>query len=131
MAPQLQLSVAATDATDDEIAEIARELTTWIGDAAPECAVVQETATGPRENKGVVEILGTLGVALLQPGALKSLIDCLAVFIKERRREVCITLRTNSGGSITLKAGGVGARDLGGLLEQLRQMMGGDRAVRT
>jgi hypothetical protein len=131
MEPHLSLSVAAPDASDDEIAGIARELTAWIGTAAPECEVVRQTTAGPEGAKGILEILGSLGVAFLQPGALKALIDCLGVYIKERRREVSITLQTPSGAKVTLNAGAIGARELDGLLGQLRQMIGGDPVART
>ena len=131
MEHHLKLSVTAPDASDDEIAGIAHELTVWIGTAAQECEAFQQTTAGLEGDKGIFEILGSLGVAFLQPGALKSLIDCLAVYIKERRREVSITLQTPSGASVTLNAGAIGARELDGLLGQLRQMLGGDRVAGT
>jgi hypothetical protein len=131
METHLNVSVAAPDASDEEIVGIARELAAWIATAAPECEVAQQTTAGPEGGKGILEILGSLGVAFLQPGALKSLIDCLAVYIKERRREVGITLQTPSGASVTLNAGGIRARELDGLLGQLRQMIEGDRVARA
>jgi hypothetical protein len=131
MAHQLKLFIQAGDATEDEIAGITQELAAWIGEAAPNCEVSRQTAAGPEGGKGIVEILGSLGVAFLQPGALKSLIDCLAVYIKERRREISITLQTGSGASVTLQAGGIRAGELDKLLGQLREMMGGDRAAPT
>jgi membrane-associated two-gene conflict system component 1 (EACC1) len=129
MAPRLMLSIQADDATEEEISGITQELATWIGEAVPDCEVVKETAAGPEGGKGILEILGSLGVALLQPGALKSLIDCLAVYIKERRREVSIKVENGAGASVTLRAGGIKAGELDDLLGQLRQMMAGDRAV--
>jgi hypothetical protein len=131
MAHQLELFIRAGGATEDEIAGMTRELATWIGGAAPDCEVVQQTAAGPEGGKGIVEILGSLGVAFLQPGALKSLIDCLAVYIKERRREVSITLQTGSGGNVTLQAGGMRAGELEKLLGQLRQMIARDQGAPT
>jgi hypothetical protein len=129
MASHLLVSVVAPDATKDEVADITRELANWIGDAAPACEVAQETMAGPAGAKGILEVLGSLGVKLLEPGALKSLIDCLAVYIKERRRQVSIKLQTTSGASITLRAGGVGRGELDEMLRQLQQMVGGGPAA--
>jgi hypothetical protein len=126
MPSHVQLSIAAQGATDDEIAAMTRELATWIGDAAPSCQVAPSTEPGPEGAKGILEVLGSLGVSFLEPGALTAFINCLSVFIKERRREINITLKTASGGSVELKAGGVGARELDDVISRLGNMIGAE-----
>jgi membrane-associated two-gene conflict system component 1 (EACC1) len=125
MDAHLSLQVTAPDATDEEIADVTRELTSLIGDAVEGCEVSQQTAAGSPGGKGLLEVLGRLGVNLLAPGALKALIDCLAVYIKEQRRDVTVILETPSGARLTLNAGGIGRSELDQLLHQLQDMMGG------
>jgi hypothetical protein len=123
MTTQVELSIAAQGATDDEIASMTRELATWIGDAAPGCGIIPSTKPGPKGSKGILEVLGSVGVSFLEPGALTALINCLSVFIKERRREVNITLKTASGASVELKAGGVGPKEVDDMISQLGKMI--------
>ena len=67
MKSHLLVSVAAPDATADEIADITRELADWIGDTAPDCQVAPETTAGQAGDKGILEVLGSLGVKFLEP----------------------------------------------------------------
>jgi Effector Associated Constant Component 1 len=131
MSNQLQLSVTAGSATDEEIAGMTRELAEWIGEAAPGCEVKQQTETGPEGAKGIIEVLGTLGVSFLEHGALSELVKCLAVYIKERRREVSISLKTASGQSVELKAGGIGPREIDNVLAQLGKMIASDEKAQV
>ncbi len=123
MSGQLELSIAAKGATDAEIAELAHELEAWIRDAAPGCSVAPATTAGPEGAKGILEVLGAIGVKFLEPGALTALINCLPVFIKERRREINITLKTASGGSVEVKAGGIRSKELDDVILRLGTMI--------
>ena len=104
MPSQIQLSISAQGASDDEISAITKDVAAWINEAAPQCEVEQQTEAGPEGAKGIIDILGSLGVRFLEHGALASLINCLTVYIKERRREITITLKTPAGGSVELKS---------------------------
>ena len=123
MTTQVELSIGAQGATDDEIAGMTRELAAWIGDAAPGCGVVPSTKSGPERSKGILEVLGSVGVSFLEPGALTALINCLSVFIKERRPEVNITFKTASGASVEFKAGGVGPKKVEDMISQVGKMI--------
>jgi hypothetical protein len=109
---QLALSVAIEAATAEEIAGITEEIRRWIEEAGPGCDVSPVTVPGRPGDKGLLTVLGTLGLKFLEPGALKALIDCLAVYIKERRREVVVTVKAADGTSVEIRAGGIGRGDL-------------------
>ena len=124
MDSSLSLQIVAPDATDEQVANITGELASLIRDAVESCEVRQQTAAGLPGGKSLLEVLGKLGVNLLAPGALKALIDCLAVYMKEQRRDVSVILETPSGAKLTLNAGGIGRGELDQLLHQLHEMMG-------
>ena len=124
MPSQIQLSISAQGASDDEISAITKDVAAWINEAAPQCEVEQQTEAGPEGAKGIIDILGSLGVSFLEHGALASLINCLTVYIKERRREITITLKTPAGGSVELKAGGIGPREIDDMILRLSEMTG-------
>ena len=119
MDTQLEISVVAGDASVDEIGIITDDLARWLAEAAPECEVKPATAEAAEGTKGILEILGGLGVRLLEPGALKALVECLAIFIKQRRPDVAVAVKLPSGGSFELKSGALGPKDLQELIARL------------
>jgi hypothetical protein len=123
MESQLDLLVSAQNTSDEEIAALTRELAIWLRDKVPECEVGQKTLPGPEGARGLLEVLGALGLKFLAPGALKALIDCLAVYIKERRPQVVITIQNTSGANIRIDAGGLRGGELDNLIQRVREMM--------
>jgi hypothetical protein len=126
---QLKVSVGLEGATDDEMAEISDELNAWIREAGPDCEVAQVTVPGPAGARGLLTVLGTLGIKFLEPGALKALIDCLAVYIKERRKTVKIKVQAVSGATVEIDAGGIGRGELEMLLRQAGLLLGPSGAL--
>jgi hypothetical protein len=129
MESQLQLLVSGQNAADEDVADLARELAIWIRDTVPECEVAQLTLPGPKGARGLLEVLGSLGLKFLEPGALKALIDCLAVYIKERRPQVVITIQSASGANIRIDAGGLRAGELQNVIQRVREMIDGGRTA--
>lgn len=123
MENQLQLLVSAQNAADEEVADLARELSIWIRDTVPECEVEQLTQPGPKGARGLLEVLGSLGLKFFEPGALKALIDCLAVYIKERRPAVVITIQNASGANVRIDAGGLRGGELENLMQRVGEML--------
>ena len=126
---QVRLSVSVEGGTDDEIADITHEMSAWIRDAGPSCEVAPVTASGSGNEKGLLTVLGALGLKFLEPGALKALIDCLAVYIKERRRQVTVTVQVASGTTVKIDAGGIGRGELEMLLREAGQLLGSPGAL--
>lgn len=109
---QLALSVAIDGATAEEVSTITEEVSRWLRQTGPSCDVSRVTTAGAAGEKGLLTVLGTLGLKFLEPGALKALIDCLAVYIKERRRDVVLTVKAADGTSVEVRAGGIARGDL-------------------
>jgi hypothetical protein len=126
---QLELTVGLEGATDDEIAEISDELNAWIREAGPDCEVARVTVPGPAGARGLLTVLGTLGIKLLAPGALTALINCLAVYIKERRKTVKIKVQAVSGATVEIDAGGIGRGELELVLRQAGLLLGPSGAL--
>jgi hypothetical protein len=131
MESQLDLLVSAQNATDEEIAGLTRELAVWIRDKVPECEVGQQTLPGPKGARGLLEVLGSLGLKFFEPGALKALIDCLAIYIKERRPQVGITIQNASGANVRIDAGGLRGEELDNLIRGVRDMVDVHPVART
>lgn len=123
MPSQVELSITVPGADPDDIRAISEELATWIDEAAPDCDAELLTKPGAPVNKGLLEVLGKIGVTILDHGAIASLAKCLAVFIKERRRDISITLKVPSGASVQIKAGGIGAKELDDIVLRLGAMV--------
>ena len=103
----LTLAVAMDGASDEELADVTQDLKAWIGNAAPECKVTRVTEPGKPGSKGLFTVLSKLGLELFEPSALKGLVNCLAVYIKERRKELVITVTAPDGRKFQMRAGGI------------------------
>jgi hypothetical protein len=131
MSNQVQLSIVAPGLDDEEIATLSRELETWIDAAAAGCEAKPWTEPAPAgakgamgaNNKGVLEIIGKIGVSFLDHGAIGSLASCLSVFIKERRPDIQISVKAPSGGSFEFKAGALGPKEIDDIVSRLGAMI--------
>ncbi len=108
----LTLSVTIDGASDEEIAKVTEDLRAWIQEAGPNCDVTSATEPGKPGSKGLLMVLGSLALKLFEPGAVKALANCLAVFIKERRKDVTVTVKGPDGRSCQFKAGGISHDEL-------------------
>lgn len=120
----LQLFVHIDEASEDEIAHITRELGQWVTQTVPECEVLPQQAESMTPGaKGIVEILGSLKILLGKLDVLDSLVQCLATYIKERRRTVGITVKNTAGATVSFQAENLGQTELRELVTQLRGML--------
>jgi hypothetical protein len=109
---QLTLSLAIDGASDEEIADVTQDLKDWIREAGPDCEVASVTEPGKPGSKGLLEVLGNLGLKLFDASGVKALASCLGVFIKERRKELVVTVKAPDGRSCQIRAGGINHEEL-------------------
>lgn len=121
MTASLILSVQAENLSDAEVADITRELSSWITKSVPGVRASSPSPTPSPGEKGAVE-LGTLLLALINAGAATALVNCLATYIKERRKTVKLEVSSAAGESLTFAAENVDASHIDSLVRQLSRM---------
>lgn len=122
MAEGLQLVVSGAGLDDEARAAIARELRRWILDNAEEVRVEEPAAQAPQPGqKGIETLAGALAL-FLTGGAAKALIDCMATYVKERRRGVKLEVSDASGAKVSLSADNVGRAELDHLITRVAAM---------
>jgi hypothetical protein len=123
VAEQLKLMVTAEGMPPEDLAKIARELDAWILRTAPGVVTTAPKAKPVREgDKGSPVEVGTLLLALINAGAATALINCLATYIKERRRSVKLEISDPNGRKLSLAADNVGDSQIKGLVSQMSRM---------
>lgn len=123
MTGPLQLTVYGDDLPPERVAEVTRELDDWIRRTTPTVRTARPAPAVPREgDKGAVEA-STLLLALINAGAATALINCLATYIKERRRAVKIEVKNaEKNTSLVIDAQNLGGEDVRKLARQLAAM---------
>ena len=123
---QLELSVKVDDATDEEIAEINREIRQWINENVPDCRISSgQPAIARAGEKGLdLGLLAPITLVFLQSGALKELVNCLTTYVKERRRKVSLSVQNQAGKSISIEAENLGKQELERIMQQMREIAG-------
>ena len=122
MSVELQILVGGEDVEDEERVRVARELRSWITEHVPECRVEDPKAMPPKPGQKGVEIAaGTLAL-FITSGAAKALIECVATYIRERRRSVTLEVTGTSGAKVMLAAQSLGKGELDRLVTQLGSM---------
>ncbi len=122
MSGELQIVVRGDDLTDQDRAGIARDLGRLITKNVPGSQVHAPVAGAPKPGqKGVEVVAGTLAL-VLTTGTAKALVDCIATYIRERRRSVKLEVSGTSGARVTLAADNVGKAELDRLVTQLGSM---------
>lgn len=127
MHQNVTLTLGADAFSDEEVANVARELCAWINEQVPPCAAKLVQAGAPRPgHKGLdLGLLGSLTIFLVEHDILNDLIGCLATYIKERRREVSLELQAPDGTRMALRAENLGAREIHDLVRQLQASLSG------
>ena len=114
----VRLVVATEGMPEKQRAEIARELRKWIKQNVPEVEVKTPEGAPQAGQKGVEIAAGTLAL-LFSSGVAKALIDCIATYIRERRRAVKFEVSDSTGAKVTLSADNIGRPELDRLVNWL------------
>jgi hypothetical protein len=121
----VQLSVSAEGSSGEELAGITDELLRWLKQTVPEGVGASRASSGPPAPgmKGAeLPALATVAVVFFQSGAFRELMQALSTFIRERRREVCLTLTGANGEHIALSANNLKGADLHALAQDLAKL---------
>lgn len=122
MSAELRIVVGGEDLADEGRVRVARELRSWITEHVPDARVEEPQAGPPKPgHKGVEIAAGTLAL-FITSGAAKALIECVATYIRERRRSVTLEVSAASGEKVTLAAQNIGKGELDRLVTQLGAM---------
>ena len=80
---QLQLHLELDEGTEEEVADVNRELSAWIEEMVPDCRVSSPPRGAPREGAKGLELglLLPLVVVFLKSGAFNELVNCLSTYI--------------------------------------------------
>ena len=119
----LKLSVQSADSSDEEIANITRELNKWISDNVSECEINKPEGIPGSGQKGVTEILGSLNVLFDKLDFLNIFAQCLSTYITERRRTVNISVSNQAGDNVTFSAENLGKSEISELVDQLQGLV--------
>ena len=124
--PTLELAIHADELADDEIAEVRDSLCQWINELAPGCeASLRKTASTTEGGKSAeLVLLGQLGVALFESGAVTSLLNCLSNFVKTRRHKLSFSVADANGRTISIEAEGLGRDEIERLVGEVRELIG-------
>jgi hypothetical protein len=118
MAEGLQVVIATEGMSEQTRNDLARELHRWIQQNIPQVRIETPEREGKPGEKGAEVIAGTLAL-FFTTGVAKSLVDCIAAWIRERRRAVKLEVTDSSGAKMTLSADNIGRPELDQLVTQL------------
>jgi len=118
----LQLSVQSADSTDEEIAELTRELNKWISDNVSECEISQPEGTPGEGQKGFSEIFNSLNIFFDKLDFLNLFAQCLTTYITQRRRTLVIDVTNQAGDKVSLSAENLGRGEISDLVGQLKEL---------
>ena len=125
MPEPLKLTIRADDIPPEELSRLTSELDAWIRQTAPGVRTTRPEARPPRPGeKGAPVEIGTLLLALINAGAATALINCLATYIKERRRSVKIEVKDANGQALSLSAENVAGDQIQQLVRELSSFSG-------
>lgn len=126
MRQTLNLEIKSDAASTDELVELTREVNQWINQNIADCEIRSPEGKIQPGDKGVKEIFGALNVFFEKLDVLDKIVQCLTVYIKERRRTVSITVSNQAGKSISLSAENIGKAELSDLILQIRDLAATD-----
>jgi len=118
MADGVRVVVSTEGLSDQARNELASELNRWIRQNIPQVRVETPEKPARKGEKGAEVIAGTLAL-FFTTGVAKSLVDCIAAWIRERRRGVKLEVTDASGSHVMLSADNIGRPELDRLVTQL------------
>ena len=123
MAERMQLVVRSEGLSEQTRNELAAELNRWIRQNIPEVQVEAARGTAKPGQKGAEVLAGALTL-FVTSGVAKTLVECIATWIKERRRSVKLELTDAGGARVSLAADNLGRAEIDRLVTQLSDMKG-------
>lgn len=129
MGDSIHVGIEVETASRSEAAKVTQEVRDWVNNMSRDCrASMEEVGESPEGGKAMgagLEILG-LTVSLFQTGAIANLVNCLATYLRERRRKVSFTVTSASGQTVTLDSENLGRDEVSQLVEQLKDIAAGE-----